>query len=92
MIRRATSRARYGSSSRSWSPTRIRSAEDVDRALRVELGERPVDAGELVVAEVDPGGVDLSPCELAVAWRRGDDRELVTAAVAALAGAEAAHE
>ncbi len=30
---------------------------------------------------------DLSPCELAVAWRRGDSRELVTAAVAALADA-----
>ena len=29
---------------------------------------------------------DLSPCELAVAWRRGDDRELVTAAMAALTG------
>ncbi|MDT7742750.1 MAG: hypothetical protein QOE59_1828 [Actinomycetota bacterium] len=27
---------------------------------------------------------DLGPCELAVAWRRGDTRELVTAAVAAL--------
>ncbi|NMO89253.1 LysR family transcriptional regulator [Actinomycetospora sp. TBRC 11914] len=29
---------------------------------------------------------ELPPCELAVARRRGDDRELVTAAVAALAG------
>jgi DNA-binding transcriptional LysR family regulator len=29
---------------------------------------------------------DLGPCELAVAWRRGDTRELVTAAVAALGG------
>jgi DNA-binding transcriptional LysR family regulator len=29
---------------------------------------------------------DLAPCELAVAWRRGDARELVTAAVAALTG------
>jgi DNA-binding transcriptional LysR family regulator len=28
---------------------------------------------------------DLAPCELAVAWRRGDDRELVAAAVGALA-------
>ncbi len=31
---------------------------------------------------------DLGPCELAVAWRRGDTRELVAAAVAALAGDE----
>ncbi|MCD2193884.1 LysR family transcriptional regulator [Actinomycetospora endophytica] len=30
---------------------------------------------------------DLAPCELAVAWRRGDTRELVRAAVAALTGA-----